>query len=96
MYKKPYNTRISPRGISLPDGHMLTQLGKQPQRWIQLFKFIVSHVGPNHYGEPSWAARVHTSHYPILWKCKSNWGLKRSYRAKEIKLNYFITCYHES
>lgn len=54
--------------VVLPDGYVLTQLGNQPQRGIQLVIFIVGHVGHNHYHEATRAARVHTSHYPILWK----------------------------
>lgn len=52
----------------LPDWYVLTQLGNQAQRGIQLLIFIVGHVGHNDYHEASRAARVHTSHYPILWR----------------------------
>lgn len=57
--------------MALPDRYVLAQLGYQPQRGIQLLVFIVGHVGHNHYHEPTRAARVHTSHYPILWKSYS-------------------------
>lgn len=64
--------------VALPDGYVLAQLCNQPQRRIQLFIFIVGHVGHHHYHEPSRAAWVHTSHYPILWKGKTIAGLQRS------------------
>lgn len=54
------------RPVGLPDRHVLAKLGYQTQRGIQLIIFIVGHVGHNHYHEPSRAAWVHTSHYPIL------------------------------
>lgn len=56
--------------LALPDGHVLTQLGNQAQRGIQLLILIVGHVGHNHYHEPTRAAWVHTGHHPILWKGK--------------------------
>lgn len=73
--------------VALPDGYVLAQPGNQPLRGIQLIVSIVGHVGHDHYHEPTRAARVHTSHYPILWKGKTNEGLQRSsgsHRAKDI------------
>lgn len=64
--------------VDLPDGYVLAQLGNQPQRGIQLIIFIVGHVGHNNHHEPSRAARVHTSHHPILWEGKPNGRLQRS------------------
>lgn len=64
--------------MGLPDGYVLAQLGYQPQRGIQHLIFIVGHVGHDHYHEPSRAAWVHSSHYPILWKGKANGGFKEN------------------
>lgn len=52
----------------LPDWYVLAELGNQPERRIQPLKFIVGHVGHDHHHETCGAARVHTGHYPILWK----------------------------
>lgn len=61
--------------VVLPDGYVLPQFGNPSQRRIQLFIFIVGHVGHNNHHEPGRAAWVNTSHYPILWKVNHE-GLK--------------------
>lgn len=70
---------------ALPDGYVLAKLGYQPQGGIKLLISIVGHVGHNHYHEPSRAARVHTSHYPILWKGKPKARLQRSPQSQRAK-----------
>lgn len=62
--------------VALPDRYMLAQLCYQPQGGIQLFVFIVGHVRCNHYYEAWRAARVHTSHHPILLISKQNHKLQ--------------------
>lgn len=69
-----------------PDGDVLTQLGNQPQRRVQLFEFIVGHVGHNYYHEPGRAAWVHTSHYPILRKGKTVAVLQRSSESHRVRI----------
>ena len=82
--------------VAVPDGYVLAKLGNQSQRGIQLIILIVGHVGHNHYHEPSRAARVHTSHYPILWKGTTNAVLQRSSESQSKKTHYqcFESCWH--
>lgn len=64
---------------------MLSQLGNQAQRGIQLLIFIVGHVGHNYHHEPGRAAWVHSSHYPILRTGKPKGSLQKVITVTECK-----------